>query len=135
MDIPFDGTFDLILSRELLSHSRSPSWTLHYLLERLNPGGYLYLEEPELLGHLRGPLANRLIVVHYQHLIGADLRAYAQKLGLRWIKWGFVWSKKVHRVLLQKTATAVGSFRPQPLTAQARYQLLRAWALKDRWLA
>ncbi len=131
--IPFTAPFDLILSREFLTHSRSATANLEYLLGLLNVGGYLYVEEPELRGHLKGPLANRLIVVHYQHLQYADLMAYGQKFGLQTAKWAFVWSKKIHRVLYQKTART--ELRPVPtnsLHAQLTYRLLQTWRIKDR---
>ena len=78
LDVPFEGQFDLILSRHMLTHMLYPErlWTI--LRERLRPGGrvYLFLENDDAsMFTRRKNLFGEMKCFHFQNF---DLAALAR---------------------------------------------------------
>ena len=79
-EIPYDGTFDVVLAKHMLTHALRPDAFLAEIRARLRPGGYLYLytenDDREMWGN-RKNLLGELKCFHFQNF---DLAAFARVL-------------------------------------------------------
>jgi SAM-dependent methyltransferase len=80
-EVPFDGTFDLIIANHIFTHAVRPGLLFQRVRERLTPGGHLYLynegEDTEFLKEGKS-MINTLNPFHLQAFDGATLsRAFA----------------------------------------------------------
>jgi SAM-dependent methyltransferase len=80
--IPYDTTFDLIVSNHMFTHALAPSDFLAELRRHLAPGGHIYLHnEPDDAEFLSGPMSmiNTLNPFHMQVF---DRRSLTRALGV-----------------------------------------------------
>ena len=85
-DVPFDGTFDLIVANHMLTHAVRPREMLAALHQRLEPGGHLYLfnepDEREFTAEGKS-IFNTLNAFHMQAFDGPSLVRMLEANGFR----------------------------------------------------
>jgi SAM-dependent methyltransferase len=81
LEIPFEGRFDLILARHMVTHAVEPVRLWRLFADRLNPGGYVYFflenDDRAMLQDKRKNLLGELKCFHFQNF---DLPTLARVL-------------------------------------------------------
>ena len=128
-EIPYDGQFDLIISKHMFTHVLEPDRFFAVLRERLRPGGqvYLYVENDDLEIDARGKnLFGEMKCFHFQNF---DLPSFARVLRRQGFEPRFV--RHVSRASMAALAkvdpaTAGTSIDPEELAERvARYRRWR----------
>jgi hypothetical protein len=131
LEIPFEGRFDLILARHMVTHALEPSrfWTV--LAERLNPGGYVYLflenDDRAMLHDKRKNLIGELKCFHFQNF---DLPTFARVLRYNGLAPVFIRHPRPGRSEMICLARRDEGMSPTPIARAdlaARIDLYRRW--------
>jgi hypothetical protein len=131
LDVPFEGRFDLILARHMLTHALEPSRLWGLLAERLTPGGYVYffLENDDRLmfEEKRKNLIGELKCFHFQNF---DLPVLARALRFNGLDPVFIRHPRHGKSEMMCLARRDDTVRPVPMSgreAEARLALYRRW--------
>jgi SAM-dependent methyltransferase len=131
LDIPFAGTFDLILARHMVTHAAEPSRLWEVLASRLNPGGYVYFflenDDRAMLQDKRKNLLGEMKCFHFQNF---DLPAFARVLRHNALDPLFIRHPRPGRSEMICVARRNEQVRPRtisPADFDARLALYRRW--------
>jgi SAM-dependent methyltransferase len=131
LDIPFDGRFDLILARHMVTHALEPARLWRLLADRLSPGGYVYLflenDDQAMLRDKRKNLLGELKCFHFQNF---DLPTLARILRYNGLDPVFIRHPRPGRSEMICLATRAEQVTPSPMTVpelDARRALYRRW--------
>jgi SAM-dependent methyltransferase len=101
-DIPFDGTFDLIICNHMLTHVVRPGLFFDVLLQHLSPGGHVYFfNEPDDAEFLRGT-QSMLASLNPLHLQAFDQPSLVRALAARGLDVVFMKSRNFHHMCLAR---------------------------------
>jgi SAM-dependent methyltransferase len=131
LEIPFEGRFDLILARHMVTHALEPARLWQTLAERLNPGGHVYLflenDDSAMLRDKRKNLFGEQKAFHFQNF---DLPTLAGVLRFNGLDPVFIRHPRPGRsemVCLAQRNDAVRGTRISPDRLEARRELYRRW--------
>jgi len=122
-EIPYDGTFDLIVSQHMLTHIVRPERFFEAVLRHLSPNGYLYLyNEPDDAEFLQ---AGQSMLAHLNplHMQTFDQRSLARWLGARGLEVVFLKRRNLNHMCLARRSDAGWT----PMTEQERTSRIRAY--------
>jgi SAM-dependent methyltransferase len=128
-DIPYEGTFDLIVAQHMVTHSVRPDRFFAAVLQHLAPDGHLYLyNEPDDAEFLQGG-QSMLAHLNPLHLQTFDQRSLARALGARGLDVVFIKRRNFNHMCLARR----GSTGWTPMTAEERDARIRAYeTARDR---
>jgi SAM-dependent methyltransferase len=131
LEVPFEGTFDVILARHMLTHAIEPLRLWQVLREKLKPGGYAYLymenDDRFLCERKRKNLFGEMKCFHFQSF---DLPTFARVLRYQGLDPVFLrhpHSQHSEMLCLVRRDDAV---RAQPMSRaefESRLALYRRW--------
>lgn len=131
LEIPFEGRFDLILARHMVTHALEPARLWRVLAERLNPGGHVYLflenDDSAMLRDKRKNLFGEQKCFHFQNF---DLPTLAGVLRFNGLDPVFIRHPRPGRsemVCLARRNDAVRGTPIAPDRLEARRELYRRW--------
>ncbi len=131
LEIPFEGRFDLILARHMVTHALEPARLWRMLAERLTPGGHVYLflenDDSAMLRDKRKNLFGEQKCFHFQNF---DLPTLAGVLRFNGLDPVFIRHPRPGRsemVCLAQRNDAVRGTRIAPDRLEARRELYRRW--------
>lgn len=130
LEIPFEGTFDLILARHMVTHALEPARLWRLLNERLNPGGYAYLflenDDRAMLQDKRKNLLGEMKCFHFQNF---DLPALARVLRYNGLNPVFIRHPRPGRseMICVARKEAVRPIPIRPADLESRLALYRRW--------
>lgn len=128
-EIPYEGTFDLIVAQHMVTHAVRPERFFAAVLQHLTPNGYLYLyNEPDDAEFLQGG-QSMLAHLNPLHLQTFDQRSLARALGARGLEVVFIKRRNFNHMCLARRGAAQWT----PMTPQERDTRIRAYeAARDR---
>jgi SAM-dependent methyltransferase len=122
-EIPYEGTFDLIVSQHMLTHIVRPERFFDVVLRHLAPDGYLYLyNEPDDAEFLQ---AGQSMLAHLNplHMQTFDQRSLMRALAARGLEVVFLKRRNLNHMCLARRGTA----RWTPMTEKERASRVRAY--------
>jgi len=123
--IPFDGQFDLIICNHMLTHVVRPARFFETILERLNPGGYVYFyNEPDDVEFLRGA-QSMLASLNPLHMQTFDQPSLVRMLASRGLRVVFLKGRNLNHMCLAQPGDAPWT----PLTTDELDARLSAYRL------
>ncbi len=131
LSVPFEGTFDLILARHIVTHAIEPRRFWQVLRDKLNPGGYVYLymenDDYFMHTHKRKNLFGEMKCFHFQNF---DLPTLARVLRHQGFDPVFIRHPRAGKSEMLCLAKRVDHLQPAPMTATQRENRL---AMYQRW--
>ena len=104
--LPFqDGTFDLVLSQEVLEHVRDPFLAMREMKRVLKEGGWVYCQVPFIIGYHPGP-------ADFWRFTREGIRALVEQAGLKCIQvtMGVGPGTGLYRIMVEFVATLMARF-------------------------
>jgi SAM-dependent methyltransferase len=131
LDVPFDGAFDLILARHMLTHALEPGRLWRLLTQRIPEGGYVYfyLENDDrfMFEARRKNLIGEQKAFHFQNF---DLDTLARVLRFHGFDPVFIRHPRPGKSEMVCAARRDSRVRPMPMTPMAfesRLEMYRRW--------
>ncbi len=122
-DIPYEGTFDLIVAQHMVTHSVRPDRFFAAVLRHLAPDGHLYLyNEPDDAEFLQGG-QSMLAHLNPLHLQTFDQRSLVRALGARGLEVVDIKRRNVYHMCLASRSSAGWT----PMTSEERDARIRAY--------
>jgi len=116
--IPFDGTFDLIVCNHMFTHALRPQDFFGELRRKLNPGGHIYLyHEPDDAEYLAGN-QSMFATLNPLHMQAFDQASVVRALAANGFETVFIKGRNLHHLVLARLADSRPSMRP--MTAAQR---------------
>ncbi len=130
-DIPYEGTFDLVVGNHLLVHSVRPAETLATIRKRLAPGGHLYLyNEPDEADLLNGG-KSMFKTLNPFHLQTFDAPSLGRVLRSAGFEPTLITHHRHNFVVMARVPPEAPAWEPIPKPQRAR-RLRRYAAARDR---
>jgi len=131
LDVPFDGPFDLILARHMLTHALEPGRLWRLLAERIPQGGYVYFylenDDRYMFEARRKNLIGELKAFHFQNF---DLDTLARVLRFHGFDPVFIRHPRPGKSEMVCAARRDSRVQPLPMSDAAfdtRLALYRRW--------
>ena len=122
-DIPYEGTFDLIVCNHILTHIVRPGLFFDVVMKHLAPGGHVYFfNEPDDAEFLKGT-QSMLASLNPLHLQAFDQQSLVRALGARGLEVVFLKSRNFHHMCLARRSEAAWS----PMTDRQRMARIHAY--------
>jgi len=129
LEVPFEGSFDIILARHMMTHAIDPFRLWQVLREKLNPGGYayLYMENDDRVMQKRKNLFGEMKCFHFQNF---DLPTLARVLRYQGLDPVFIRHPRAGKTEIVCLARRVDSVQSRQIPAS---ELQDRLALYVRW--
>jgi SAM-dependent methyltransferase len=123
--IPFDGTFDLIVCNHMFTHALRPQEFFGELRRKLNPGGHIYLyHEPDDAEFLAGN-QSMFATLNPLHMQAFDQSSMVRALAASGFETVFIKGRNLHHLVLARLAATPP--RMVPISSRQREARIEAY--------
>jgi SAM-dependent methyltransferase len=122
-DIPYEGTFDLIVCNHMLTHAVRPERFFEAVRRSLKPGGHIYFyNEPDDAEYLTGN-QSMLATLNPLHMQAFDVKAFVRGLAANGLEVTFHRRRHFNHISLARLAPTTFT----PMTEQKRERRIRMY--------